>query len=94
MSAAAKTLLDAINTSAAGVFGTGCNVGLVSPYGSGFQSPVVRAGIGSKMDSMESRERNLSEAHVFNNLTVSTALLEQLDEDFKDKMRDEFPDAD
>jgi len=91
---AAKTMLDGINGAAATAFGTGTNIGLVSNKGSGFQSPVTRVGIGQRVDHMESRERNLTESHVFQNLVVSVLLNAQLDDEFRDAMRDEFPDAD
>lgn len=94
LSTAAKTFLDAVNVQAATAFGSGANVGLVSAKGTGFQSPVVKVGIGQRIDSMESRERNIAEAHVFSNLVVSTTLLEQVDDDFRAAMRDAFPDAD
>lgn len=85
---AAQTLVNALNTQASGVYGTGTNVGLVSPKGTGFQSPVVRVGIGQKMDSMESRERDIPEAHVFANTAVSAALLEDLDDEFRRQMEE------
>jgi hypothetical protein len=93
-SATAATFLNAVNAVAATNFGTGTNIGLVSNKLSGFQSPVTKVGIGQKLDSMESRERDIPENHKFTNLTVSTALLEQLDDEFRDAMRDEFPDSD
>jgi hypothetical protein len=92
-SLAAKTLIDAINAVAATNFGTGANVGLVSPLGSGYQSPVTRVGIGQKLDHMESRERDIPEAHTFQNTVTSLLLNEQLDDEFRDAMRDAYPDA-
>jgi hypothetical protein len=92
--AQAQTLINAVNATAATNFGTGTNVGLVSAKGLGFQSPVTRVGIGVKPDHMESRERDIPEAHVFGALTVSLLLNEQLDDEFRDAMRDEFPDSD
>lgn len=91
---AALTYLNAINTLASSNFGSGTNVGLVSNKGSGFQSPVTRVGIGQKMDSMESRERDIPEAHIFGTLTISTLLLEELDREFRAAMGDAFPDSD
>jgi hypothetical protein len=91
---AAKTLVDALNAVAATNFGTGSNVGLVSAKLTGYQSPVIRVGIGQKLDSMESRERDIPEAHQFLTTVNSTLLLAGLDDDFRDAMRDEFPDAD
>jgi hypothetical protein len=90
----AKTLIDAINVQAAAAFGAGATVGLVSQVRDGYQSPVIRVGIGAKPDHMESREKDLPEAHVYANTLVAARLLEELDDDFRDAMRDEFPDAD
>lgn len=90
---AVKTFLDGVNLAASGSFGSGANVGLVSPIGSGFQSPVIRFGIGAKPDHMESREKDLPEAYVFQNTANSVLLLEQLDDEFKDAMDDAFPDV-
>jgi hypothetical protein len=91
---AAQTLLNAINVQAALAFGSNAGVGLVSPKGTGFQSPVTRVGVGQKLDHMESRERDLPEQHQFLPLTVSLALLEELDDDFREAMKKEFPNAD
>jgi len=92
--AGAQSMLNAINTQAALAFGSGSNVGLVSPLGSGFQSPVIRVGIGQRLDSMESRERDIPESHVFSNLTLATALLEDLDDDFRRRMEELVDDVD
>lgn len=88
VAAAAKLMLDAVNVQALANFGTGCNVGLVSKVGTGFQSPVIRVGIGQKLDHIESREGEIPEAHVFQNLTISTALLAELDDEFRRQMED------
>ena len=88
-----KTLLDGTNSAAAAVFGAGTNVGLVSNRGDGFQSPVVRFGIGAKPDHMESRERDLPEAYVFQTPVLAATLMQELDDRFRDRIRDEFPDA-
>jgi hypothetical protein len=90
---AVTTFLNGVNLAASGSFGSGSNVGLVSPAGSGFQSPVVRFGIGAKPDHMESRERDLPESYVFQTTTNSLLLLEELDDEFRDRMREEFPDS-
>lgn len=90
ISAAAATMLNTFNTQASLAFGSGTNVGLVSPNGLGFQSPVIRVGVGQRMDHMESRERDIPESHVFTNLTLATALLEDQDDDFRRRMQEEF----
>jgi hypothetical protein len=94
IAAGAQSLINAINVQAALTYGSGCNVGLVSPLGSGFQSPVTRVGIGQRLDSMESRERDIPESHVFSNLTLAAALQENVDDEFRRRMHEEFPDAD
>jgi hypothetical protein len=80
---AAKTLLDALNATAATNFGTGCSVGLVSNVRDGYQSPVVKVGVGQRLDHMESRERDIPEAHVFQNTALAAALLEEADDEFR-----------
>jgi hypothetical protein len=90
---AAVTYLNAVNTLASSTFGSGTNVGLVSPIGSGAQVAVTRVGIGQKMDSMESREKDIPESHNFGNLSISTLLNERVDDDFRDKFQDLYPDA-
>jgi hypothetical protein len=88
IAANASTMLNAINAVAATNWGTGTNIGLVSPKGSGFQSPVTRVGIGHKIDHMESRERDLPEAHVFAALTLARQIEEDLDDDFRRRMEE------
>jgi len=80
---AAATWINAINLAAAGAFGAGTNVGLVSPIGTGFQSPCVRVGVGQKIDHMESRERSIPESHNYGTLTLAAALLEDADDEFR-----------
>jgi hypothetical protein len=86
---AANTMLNGINTAATTIFGTGVRMYLCSNLGSGFQSPVVQLGIGGRMDHMESRERNMSEAHVYRTVAGSTAFLEEREEEWRDA-RDEL----
>jgi hypothetical protein len=94
MLAAAKVMLDDFNAKAATNFGTGCNLGLVSAKGSGFQSPVIRVGLGQKFDRMESREHRISEAHQYSNLVVSTAFLEAQDAEFREQAEELLEDVD
>jgi hypothetical protein len=91
---AAQTMFNAVNTAAATAFGSGWNVGLVSQVGGGIQSPAIRVGIGARLDSMESREKDLPEAYQFANLTVSTTLLAQERDRLDDIVRDELEDLD
>jgi len=78
---AAKTMLDAINTQAVTIFGTGHKVSLESNVGVGLSAPVVRVGVGRKMDSMESRERSLLEEHQYSTLAVSALLMAEREEE-------------
>jgi hypothetical protein len=70
-------------------------VGLVSPVGSGAQSPVVQVWVGGKLDHMESREGDLEEAYVARSLSTSTALIAERDRqlrellDEQDRQRDD-----
>jgi hypothetical protein len=85
---AAKAMLDGIGAAAVSNFGSGSYVGLVSPQGTGFQSPVIRVGIGQKLDHMESREKDIPEGHVFATLAGTTTLLEDLDDEFRRRMEE------
>jgi hypothetical protein len=86
----ARTMLNAINVQAAAKFGTGSNVALVSQVGGGVESTVTSVGVGSRLDSMESRERNLLEAHSF--LALTTTLL--LEEERNKQLREGYEDLD
>lgn len=86
--AAATTMINAVNTQASLAFGAGTNVGLVSAKAPGFQSPVVRVGIGQRLDSMESRERDIPEAHAFSATALAASLLEDADDEFRRQFED------
>jgi hypothetical protein len=90
------TFINAVNVKAVTSFGASTWVSLVSPLGGGKQSPVTRVGIGARMDSMESREKSLSEAYVFANTTISTAVLEQAERDYLELLKSlpDFKDKD
>jgi hypothetical protein len=83
----AQTWLNAVNAAALAQFGTGWNVSLMSKVGVGVQATVTKVGIGARMDTQESRERDLPEAHVFANLTTSTAVQADADEQLTDAIR-------
>jgi hypothetical protein len=92
---AAQTMLNAIGGAAVTAFGANTYVGLVSPVGSGAQSPVVQVWVGGKLDHMESREGDLEEAYVARSLSTSTALIAERDRqlrellDEQDRQRDD-----
>jgi hypothetical protein len=73
----AQAMINAFNTQAHTVLSSGWNVSLVSRVGSGFTAVVNKVLVGGRLDSMESRERNLSEAYASATVTVSSTLLEQ-----------------
>jgi hypothetical protein len=81
---AAQTMFNAIGGAAVTAFGANTYVGLVSPLGAGFQSPVVQVWVGARIDHMESRENDKSEAYVARSLSTSTALLEARDREIRD----------
>lgn len=58
-----KTLIDAANSSAASVLGTGSRVSLVSKVGSGADAVVTSIMVDQKLDQMESRERSVVSAY-------------------------------
>jgi hypothetical protein len=78
-----QTLINAINAQAVTSFGANTYMGLVSPLGSGFQSPVTQAWIGARMDHMESREGELSEAYAVRSLSVTARLTEDRDREIR-----------
>jgi len=86
---AAQTMFNAFNTQAAAKFGTGSNVSLVSKVGGGVEAAVTSVGIGGKLDSMESRERNLLENHQFKTLTLTALLEAERDRELREGFEDQ-----
>lgn len=71
---AAVTLIDGINqVAAANLPGTSV-VSVMSSLGGGTTGTVTAVSIGRRMDHMESRERSLSEAHIWSDLTSTREL--------------------
>jgi hypothetical protein len=87
-----KTCLDAVNTAAIAAFGSSSRVSVASNVGSGVTAPVVRVGCGAKLDSMETREKNLSEAHVFSSLANVAQFLTDAQDRLRDRIEEELDD--
>jgi len=65
------------------------NVSNVSPIGLGYRAPVTSIGIGQRLDAMESRERNIPEAHVFSPLTIALAVNSDVNREYRERL-DEY----
>jgi hypothetical protein len=89
-------LINAINTAASANIATGSNVSNVSPIGTGQRAPVTRVGIGARLDTQESRERDLSESYVFGNTSIALRVLEEAEQDYLELLKSlpSFKDAD
>jgi hypothetical protein len=92
----AQTMINGITAQCLSSFGAGTYVGLVSPIGAGFQSPVTQVWVGGRVDHMESREGSLLESYVARSLSVTSALLAERDREIRDlldEQREELEDA-
>jgi hypothetical protein len=85
---AAKTMFNNINVVGATTFGSGSNLALCSRVGAGREAIVNQIGIGARLDSMESREKKIPEAHVYQALSGSLLLQEERDRELADLYRD------
>jgi nicotinamide mononucleotide (NMN) deamidase PncC len=81
---AAQTMINGITAAAVTQFGANTYVGLVSNKGAGYQSPVATVWVGARMDHMESREGDLSEAYVARSLSYTARLIEDRDREIRD----------
>jgi len=77
ITAAAKTMLDGINTKAKTYIGGSSNLSVMSNLGAGTVAPVTHVSIGRRFDHQESRERNFPEGHVWVPLPSAAGLLQE-----------------
>jgi hypothetical protein len=81
--AAAKTMIDGVNATAASSFGSGGKVSLVSKVGPGVEAIVTQILVDQKVDHMESRERSLTSVYASAVPAVAAAAITERDEELR-----------
>lgn len=89
IAAAAKTLIDGINGAANPLIGAASVISVMSGLGTGTTAPVTDVSIGRKMDHQERREGELSEGHVWVDLSSTALLKTRARADLRDSMQEE-----
>jgi hypothetical protein len=83
IAAAAKTMIDGVNSVAASSFGSGGKVSLVSKAGAGAEAIVTAIMVDQRLDHMESRERSINSVYSTAVPAVAAAAIAERDEDLR-----------